>query len=306
MPQVRRAGTARKPKTDARVKARQRKPVSVQAPRRKVSNWASAQLRAARYRAGHALRLAVFAVVGLGAILLAGLAAFGQLEGAGERIEAALGQRLAEAGFTVRSVDVAGGGRVSADAIADAIGARPGVGLLDIDPADARDAVEALGWVERASVVRLWPDRIAVLITEREPFALWQIDGYHRVIDREGGIIDGASALDYAELPRVVGEGANEGAAEILDLLARQPGLDSLVTHIVRVGGRRWNLRLASGGDVMLPEADPAAALATIAALHASHGVLDLDAQSFDLRGDGELAVRAWPERADPRRERGA
>lgn len=80
------------------------------------------------------------------------------------------------------------------------------------------------------------------------------------------------------------------------------------MTHAVRVGERRWNLRLNSGSDILLPESNVASALALIAALHADQRLLDLDAQAFDLRGDGELVVRAWPERAgaSAQRERGA
>jgi cell division protein FtsQ len=306
VPQVGRASRGRGAKKDPRARSKYRDSVSVPVPRKKVSNWANAQLRGARYRAGHALRLGAIAVLAIGGIVIGGLAAFGQLDGVGGMAESALSERLANAGFTVRAVEVSGGGQISPQRIADIIGARPGTGLLDLDPAEARERVEALPWVSEASVVRLWPDRIAVLLIEREPYALWQTGGYHRVIDREGVVIAGANPVDYADLPRVVGAGANEDAAEILELLALQPNLRRITTHVVRVGERRWNLRLATGGDVMLPEGDPAAALATIATLHANHGVLDLDAQSFDIRGEGELAIRAWPERADPVPERGA
>ena len=306
MPQVARAGKARGTKPGARTPSRRREGAPP-GQRRKVSNWASAQMRAARYRAGHALRLAAFAVLGVFAVVVGLLAAFGQLEGVGETIEAGAERRLAEAGFTVGSVDVAGASRTRAAEIAEAIGARPGRGILEIDPEEAREAIEALAWVESAAVARLWPDRISVVLVEREPFALWQVDGFHHVVDRSGAVIEGASALDHPALPQVVGAGAAEHAAEILALLDNQPGIAERVTHAVRVGQRRWNLRLASGGDLMLPENDPAAALATIAALHEENAVLDLDARTFDLRVDGELAVRAWPGRtAEAAPERGA
>ncbi|MFW6300089.1 MAG: cell division protein FtsQ, partial [Oceanicaulis sp.] len=65
-------------------------------------------------------------------------------------------------------------------------------------------------------------------------------------------------------------------------------------------------LRLTSGGEVMLPEADPAGALATLAALHEERGVLDFDVQFLDFRNDGEMVIRPWPDRAERAAGRGA
>jgi cell division protein FtsQ len=211
--QVGRASRGRGAKKDPRTRSKYRDSVSVPVPRKKVSNWASAQLRGARYRAGHALRLGAIAVLVIGGLVIGGLAAFGQLDGVGDMAENVLSERLANAGFTVRAVEVSGGGQVSPQRIADIIGARPGMGLLDLDPAEARERVEALPWVSEASVVRLWPDRIAVLLTEREPYALWQTGGYHRVIDREGVVIAGANVPDAQLL------------AETIEALQRSLGL---------------------------------------------------------------------------------
>jgi cell division protein FtsQ len=262
-----------------------------------MANWASAQIRTARYRTLNALRLAFLAVTGLAALAVLGLALTGGLGPAADSVRTAFASHLTASGYVVRAVDVAGAREITAAEIAAVIGAEPGRGLIEIDPAEARAAIEAMSRVESAQVVRLWPDRISVIITERSPYALWQNEGVHYVIDRRGIVLTGENPANHAGLPRLVGAGANDAAEEIISVLARQPELASLVTHAVRVGERRWNLRLASGSDILLPESGVASAVALIAALHADQRVLELDAQSFDLRGEGEMAVRAWPER---------
>ncbi|WP_270375200.1 cell division protein FtsQ/DivIB [Marinicauda sp. Alg238-R41] len=305
MPKVGRAGTARsaKPRKPA---ASRRKAKAVSPRGAKLSNWMAARLRAARYRAGYALRLAVLGVGGLCVLSLAGLMALGRMDEIGAALNEGLDARLARSGFAVRAVDVTGASRLDGAAIAEAMGVDPGHSLLAIDPAAARARIEAMSWVEEAQVARLWPDRVHVILKEREPFAVWQHNGAHHVIDRSGTVIAAAEATQYGALPRVVGEGANAEAAPLLDLLARQEAIDALVTHAVRVGERRWNLRLLAGGDILLPEGDPASALALIATLHDERGVLNLDAQAFDLRTQGELVIRAWPDRAAAARGRGA
>ncbi|MCH8490667.1 MAG: cell division protein FtsQ/DivIB [Oceanicaulis sp.] len=263
----------------------------------KLSHWLAARVRAARRRTSYALRLAIMtaAIIACGALSL--MAATGRLGDAGAMLDTWIEARLSDAGYVIAWVDVAGASRVSASEVAGLIGAAPGTGLAVIDPQDARARLEALSGVEHAQVLRLWPDRVAVILTEREPFALWQNNQVHHVIDRSGVVIEDADAAEFAELPIVIGEGAPAEAAALISMLELHPEIASRTTHRVRVGERRWSLRLASGGEVLLPEADPGGALAQLSAMHAERGVLDYEAQIIDLRVDGEMVLRPWPAR---------
>ena len=303
MPKIERARAAGPSRKGRRAPARQ---TAEPANRIRLKNWFAARLRGLRYRAGHGLRLLAMAAVGLVVLTAFALSATGRLDELGSALHAGLDARLARSGLDIRSIDVTGAERVTAEDIAAAIAPDARASLLAVDPGEARAAIEALGWVEAASVVRLWPDRISVVLKERQPAALWQSEGAHHVISRDGTVIEGADPASFTALPRLVGAGANVQGAQILDLLARQPEIEALTTHAVRVGERRWNLRLVAGGDILLPEADPASALALIASLHRERSVLNLDAQAFDLRSEGELVIRAWPDRAEAARGRGA
>lgn len=273
---------------------------------RKLSNWAAAQWRAARNRAGYAFKL-ILTVCG---VLLAGtvliLTAFGQIDDVGGLIAGRAERELEQAGYTLDWLDVAGAERTGVEEIAMAVGAAPGLGLSRVDLEAARESIQSLSWVKSAEVLRLWPDRIAVLIEERQPYAVWQINQTHHVIDPDGYVIDAADPRDFLDLPRVVGEDANREAHAVIALLALHPEIRDRVTNAIRVGERRWNLRLQSGGDVLLPEDDPASALALLAAMHEERGVLDYEAQIFDLRNSGEMVMRPWPDRAAERAGRGA
>ncbi|WP_306017483.1 cell division protein FtsQ/DivIB [Oceanicaulis sp. MMSF_3324] len=273
---------------------------------RKLSNWAAAQWRAARYRAGYAFKL-ILTVCG---VLLAGtvviLTVFGQIDDVGGMMAGRAERELEQAGYTLDWLDVAGAERTGVEEIAMAVGAAPGLGLSRVDLVAARESIQSLSWVKSAEVLRLWPDRIAVLIEERQPYAVWQINQTHHVIDPDGYVIDAADPRDFLDLPRVVGEDANREAGAVIALLALHPEIRDRVTNAIRVGERRWNLRLQSGGDVLLPEDDPASALALLAAMHEERGVLDYEAQIFDLRNAGEMVMRPWPDRAAERAGRGA
>lgn len=263
----------------------------------KLSHWLAARARAARRRASYALRLIVMTAAIIACAALSLMAATGRLGDAGAMLDTWIEARLSDAGYVVGWVDLAGASRISAEEVAELIGAAPGTGLAAIDPQDARARLEALSWVEQAQVLRLWPDRVAVILTEREPYALWQHNQVHHVIDRSGVVIADADPAEFADLPIVIGEGAPVEAAALISILDLHPDIASRTTHRVRVGERRWSLRLESGGEVLLPEADPGGALAQLSAMHAERGVLDYEAQIIDLRVDGEMVLRPWPER---------
>jgi len=68
-----------------------------------------------------------------------------------------------------------------------------------------------------------------------------------------------------------------------------------LVKAAVRVGGRRWNLRLKGGIDVRLPENNTAAAWNRLAKYEKSHQVLERNIRILDLRIPDRLIVRETP-----------
>lgn len=246
----------------------------------------------------NAARLGSLAVAGLAAVAVGGLALFGQLDDAAVELRSTAEQQLAGMGFAVRAVDVTGAQGDQAHAIVLASQVYDGQSIFSVDPQAVRSRVEALPTVRRATVARLLPDRVAIVVETREAFALWQVDGRLNVIDREGVVLAEADAMNPPELPLVVADGANEAVVEIVEALENYPLVGDRVVGAVRVGERRWNLRLDSGADVKLPEGDVTASIAILARLQAERGVLRLAAESFDLRGEGELIVRALPDRA--------
>ena len=61
----------------------------------------------------------------------------------------------------------------------------------------------------------------------------------------------------------------------LLDALSGQPALKARVLAAVRVGERRWNLRMKNGADILLPEGNEAVALAKLMDLQSTQALLD-------------------------------
>ena len=93
----------------------------------------------------------------------------------------------------------------------------------------------------------------------------------------------------------MVGEGADQNAAAILPLLRARPRLMGKVDALIRVDGRRWDLRLKDGGIIQLPAVGEDSALLQLDQLDQKARVLDLGFERVDLRDPDLVAVRPRP-----------
>lgn len=198
----------------------------------------------------------------------------------------------ADFGLIVNEVFVIGRRETPREHVLEALGAERGSAILGLDLAAARGRLLALPWVAEASVERLLPDMIVVRITERRPLALWQSRGQFALIDTEGAVIQRSNLDRFANLLVVVGDDAPREVEGLIAILDRQPMLRDQVKAAVRVGGRRWNIRLANGIDIHLPEENPDDAWARLAEYERAHRVLNRDIQVLDLRFADQVIVR--------------
>ena len=207
-----------------------------------------------------------------------------------------LGRATAVAGLRVNDIVIEGRANTPEPLLRAAIGVSRGDAILGFSVADARARVETLTWVEHATVERRLPTTIVVKLDERRPFAVWQNQGKFALIDREGQLVADQDVSQFRHLPLVVGAGAPGAATALLDALTARPTLQSRVIAAVRVGERRWNLRLNTGADVLLPESHEVAALDRLQQLQQDHALLDRPMQVVDLRLPDRLVVRPKPE----------
>jgi cell division protein FtsQ len=201
----------------------------------------------------------------------------------------------ASLGFKVEEVLISGRRSVDSAVVLYALGVRRGDPILAFDPDAARVALEAIPWVEHATVERRLPDTIYVAVEERRPMALWQNGGDFRLVDPDGTELPVEAVAAFPEVPMIVGPDAPKAATELLPLLAARPTIGGHVASMVRVGGRRWDLHLDSGVIVRLPEMDVAAALDRLVALQESDRILDRDILALDLRIPDRIAIEASP-----------
>jgi cell division protein FtsQ len=230
-------------------------------------------------------------IVGIGAgVVLSGRSP-GQ--GSAHDLSSTLLSATGALGLTVDDIEVEGRTTTDTATILAALGAHAGSPILAVNPAHAKEQLEALPWVRSASIERRLPGTIYVRLVERTPLAVWQHDKKWELIDRDGTVIPVSDLSRFANLPTVVGgDQARHSAADLIDLLSSEPDLAARVTAVILVGDRRWDLRIDNAIEVMLPEDDAAGAWTRLAKLERINRLLQRDVQTVDMRLPDRLVMR--------------
>ena len=195
-------------------------------------------------------------------------------------------------GFRIDAVSLTGSKEVSREEILTTAGVTGRASLLFLDADTARARLLANPWIADAAVLKLYPDRLQITVTERLAFALWQKDGRVSVIAEDGTVLEPFVEDRYRTLPMVVGRGAARQAKGFLAVIARHPDVQTQLRASIFVAERRWNLLLNNGIDVRLPEGDVEAALDRLVALDRDKKLLSRDITAVDLRLPDRVTVR--------------
>jgi cell division protein FtsQ len=241
-------------------------------------------------------RLAVRALARtFGCLFLFAAIALGLVQG--RHVEMASGQqsmlsRIAPIfGYSAQRIRIGGLKRQTPEKVLAALGIQAGSSLFGFDEETAQRLLQNIDWVQGAQVRRIFPNTLEIDIVEREPFAIWQNEGRHYVIDRTGA----AMSLDVkgfaGKLPLVTGKGAQEAAYELFNQLQPHSDLLEKLKAAARVGNRRWTLYFANGVKAALPEKGVDEALSWIEAADAEHGLLSKGIASIDLRLEDRIAI---------------
>ena len=295
----------------ARRRPRARKPVHREHTDRFRWSWNHVRWTHARF-IGRGLRCARLLPPGTGiaasVLLLIGTLSYGAVAGGHvadviQGLKDARDGAASAAGFRIAAISLTGQHEVSREEILTTAGVTGHASLLFLDADAARIRLLANPWIADAAVLKLYPDRLQITVTERLAFALWQQNGRVSVIAADGTVLEPFVEDRYRGLPLVVGHGAEREANAFLGTLSRYPEIRSQLRASILVAERRWNLRLNSGVDVRLPEGSVEAALDRLVALDREKKLLSRDIVAVDLRLPDRVTVRLSDGAAQAREE---
>jgi cell division protein FtsQ len=216
--------------------------------------------------------------------VLAGLVAGGYAGRTYNALARSTGDAFGKLGFAVSRVTLQGNERTPADAVYAALAIQQGDSIFATDPALARARLLRLPWVADAEVRRQYPDTVSVVIVEKRPFALWKNGTEMAVVERSGAVITRTGLDEFARLPLVMGKGAPEAAAPLLDAIGGARAVAARIRAAEFVSERRWNLILDGNVVVKLPEEGWQRQIGELERLIVDKGVLEREIEVIDLR----------------------
>jgi cell division protein FtsQ len=223
-------------------------------------------------------------------VLLGALLASGVIGRGVHAVGRAVAMVSADAGFGISEIHITGNRRTPYKQVLEVLGMKPGQSIFSADLWSARDRLARLDWVASAELHRRYPDAVFVSLVEKRPFALWQppADGHGDapilVVERNGRVITGRDVEKFRRLPKLVGAGAPQAAADLVDAVATHRAIAARIAAYARQSERRWNLILDDGVVVQLPETGWQKQLDALERLIVDNGILERDVSEIDLR----------------------
>lgn len=240
-----------------------------------------------------------FAATAMTAVFMASTLTYGAYLGG--HLDGFVQDVTARTGFAVDQIKVVGNRETSEIDILDKLDLNGWTSLVGFSAEGARERIALLPWIQSVAVRKVYPHLLEVRIEERQAFAIWQRGSELSVIEKDGRIIAPYTGGEQSKLPLLVGQGAPEHAPALMAKVANFPELASRVRGYMRIGDRRWDIKLDNGVVIKLPEANVEQAMADLVRLDREKGLLSRDIASVDMRLSDRLTVQLTQEAATAR-----
>ena len=141
--------------------------------------------------------------------------------------------------------------RVTALQIEEAISDELSAGFLGVNLGRVQAEVQALAWIDKASVARRWPSRLEIVVSEQTPAAIW---GERGLLNVRGELFVTDLKHVPAELPRLNGPAhrAAEVAEQYLEARKHLIPLGQDIRSIALDDRGAWLMTLVNGVEVRL------------------------------------------------------
>ncbi len=195
--------------------------------------------------------------------------------------------------FMVQVLAIDGASDALAGEIREALRLRLPASSFDLDLEAIRVRVAAFDPVARARVFVRPGGVLQVEVEERTPAVIQRKPEGLVLLDSGGHTVQPlADRADRDDLPLIAGSGAGHAVGEALNLARAAEPLAERLGGFVRIGERRWDVVLAGGQRILLPEDGAVAALDQAIALDQAQDLLARDVTVLDLRNPRRPTLR--------------
>ena len=193
--------------------------------------------------------------------------------------------------FCVKKIEFDGNDRVPEILLLKTSGLRYKSNIFSISLEDVKKRLEGITWIRSVIVQRQLPSTIYIRVAERTPIAILQSNQKLYLVDAEGVVLENDGIGDFDNLPIIIGEEAEKDAANLLNYLDKFPKIRKQLVYAVRIGKRRWDIKINRGVTIKLPEKGIMHALGIVDEVSDNNGFFHKDIEAIDLRMRDRITI---------------
>ncbi len=202
--------------------------------------------------------------------------------------------------FMVHAMRIEGASDELSQDVAEVMGVDFPISSFDLELQNLVTVVASLDAVAQVNMIVRPGGILEVALEEREAAIVWQSPDAMEALDANGHRVGPlASRTLRPDLPLIVGEGADDAAAEAMQLLRTAGPMAGSIGGLVRISARRWDVVLAGGPRIMLPAEDAVGALNRVLAAHGARQILSRDVSYVDMRNPHRPTLRLTDDAQD-------
>ncbi len=195
--------------------------------------------------------------------------------------------------FMVHVMSIEGASTELAEDIREIVPLDFPISSFDLDLPGMVEIVGDLDAVARVDMIIRPGGVLEVSLTEREAAVVWQSRDALEALDGMGHRVGPLVVReDRPNLPFLLGDGADAHVPEAISLMSAATRSLPNVLGLVRIGERRWDLLLAGGLRIKLPETGAENALRWVLAQHQAQDLLSRDLAFVDMRNPAKPVLR--------------
>ena len=184
----------------------------------------------------------------------------------------------------LKNVKISGIENTKASDIVNIVSDQRGISLTSIDLKKISSEIDNIDWVKKSELRKIYPSTLEVQVYEHNPIAIWYNEGDKFLVDGDSKIITELNPNKFKNLKVVAGPNALGDIPVIISTIKKYPEFEKKIKSLLRVGDRRWTIRLHNGITIHLPEKNIANAIEEIEDLDNEYSLLSRYIEIIDMR----------------------
>ncbi len=193
-------------------------------------------------------------------------------------------------GFIIKNIEILGLNYLDKDDITKIINTYKNVNIFNVNIKHIYKEIKNNTWIKNATIEIIYPNTIKILLTEKEPIAIWQNRYGNNLISKTGDMIFEKKLDNFKSyLPIIIGENANKNINSILNILNSNRDFVRNIWSMTFVNQRRWDIHFNQGLTIRLPSKNVKNAWEKIINLNKKFNILSISLTEIDLRNSNQI-----------------